>query len=339
MASFGVQTPDFPTTGCAIVFGGSGGIGAATAGLLADRGCDVVLTYRSRATEAEKLAEEIRALGRKATALSCDATDKASIEEVVRAAVAEHGRIHSVVTATGLLFRTRPLIEFTDEEFANVMQTDVTGFFNIAKAVVPALRAGGGGSITALITAAVDRTVPTDALSATPKAAVSMMVRMLATEEAAYGIRANAVGPGVIEGGMVPPMREADEVTANLLAMAVDFTPLGRLGLAEEAAEAVAFLASEQGVLHHRPVTDGRRRSLGLIERRPWRSRFARQFGPSARRPQRWDVISPLPRVAGAGTNRRKKPVVRLRQTTKSPDHQDGDQGSDLHLRSSGGRI
>jgi NAD(P)-dependent dehydrogenase (short-subunit alcohol dehydrogenase family) len=255
---YGVQLPDFPEGGCALIFGATGGIGAATAGLLAQRGCDVVLTYRSRAAEAEDLCASIRELGRKATALACDATDSAAVASIVQQALAEHGRIHTVVSATGLLFRTRPLVEFTAEEFSAVMQTDVLGFFNIAQAAVPVLRSGGGGSITALITTAVDRTVPTDALSATPKAAVSMMIRMLATEEAAHGIRANAVGPGVIEGGMVPPMRE-DPTTRDLLARAVEFTPLGRLGLVEEVAEAVAFLASSRAsyITGQRLMVDG----------------------------------------------------------------------------------
>lgn len=259
MSTFGVQTPDFPTTGCAVVFGGTGGIGAATAGLLAERGCDVVLTYRSRASEAEELAASIRTLGRKASALACDVTDQEAVQAVVDAALADHGRIHTVVSAAGLVFRTRPLVEFTHEEFAGVITTDVLGFFNIAKSSVPALRSGGGGSITALITTAVDKTVPTDALSATPKAAVSMMMRMLATEEAGYGIRANAVGPGVIDGGMVPPMRDADETTRDLLALAVDLTPLKRLGLAEEAAEAIVFLASSKAsyITGQRLMVDG----------------------------------------------------------------------------------
>lgn len=255
---FGVEGPEFPEAGCALIFGATGGIGAATAGLLAERGCDVVITYRSRAAEAEALAASIRELGRKATALACDVTDQSSVDAVVEAALAEHGRVHTVVSAAGLVFRTRALVDFTHEEFGNVMQADVMGFFNIAKATVPALRTGGGGTITALITSAVERTVPTDALSATPKAAVSMMIRMLATEEVKNGIRANAVGPGVVEGGMVPPMR-ADEQTKNLLDSAVTATPMGRLGLVEEIAEAVAFLASSKAsyITGQRLMVDG----------------------------------------------------------------------------------
>jgi NAD(P)-dependent dehydrogenase (short-subunit alcohol dehydrogenase family) len=259
MPSFGVQGPDFPSTGCAVVFGATGGIGAATAGLLAERGCDVVMTYRSREADAEKTANAIRGLGREATTLCCDVTERESVAAVVDSALAKHGRLHTVVSAAGLVFRTRPLIEFTDDEFAGVMRTDVTGFFNIAKATVPALRAGGGGSITALITTAVDRTVPTDALSATPKAAVAMMMRMLATEEAANGIRANAVGPGVLEGGMVPAMRDSDQITRDLLGLAVEQTPLKRPALAEEIAEAIVFLASSKAsyITGQRLMVDG----------------------------------------------------------------------------------
>jgi len=255
---FGIEGPEFPDSGCALIFGATGGIGAATAGLLAERGCDVVVTYRSRAAEAEALAVSIREIGRKASAVACDITDQRSVDSVVEAALGEHGRLHTVISAAGLLFRTRPLIEFTHEEFNNVLQTDVMGFLNIAKATVPALRAGGGGSMTALITTAVERTVPTDALSATPKAAVAMMVRMLAHEEVKNGIRVNAVGPGVIEGGMVPPMR-ADEQTRNLLAGAVQATPMGRLGQVEEVAEMIAFLSSARAsyVTGQRIMVDG----------------------------------------------------------------------------------
>ncbi|HEY2206280.1 MAG TPA: SDR family NAD(P)-dependent oxidoreductase [Pseudonocardia sp.] len=255
---FGVQTPEFPDTGCAVVFGATGGIGAATAGLLAQRGCDVVLTYRSRSEEAERLAASIRELGRKATVLGCDVTQRSEVTQVVETALAEHGRIHTVVSAAGLVFHTGPLVDFADDTFAGVIQADVIGFFNIAKATVPALRDGGGGSVTALITSAVDRTVPTDALSATPKAAVTMMMRQLATEEAAHGVRANAVGPGVLEGGMVIPMRD-DPTTKALLERAVDVTPLGRLGLVEEVAEAITFLASSKAsyVTGQRLMVDG----------------------------------------------------------------------------------
>lgn len=240
--SFGINTPDFPASGCALVFGGSGGLGQASAGLMAQRGSDIVVTYRARAKETLEFVEKIRATGRRAEAVACDVTDRQQVEAAYALAVERFGRVHTVVSAGGLVFDTGPLADFKAESFRGVIETDVIGFFNIAQAGIPVLRQGKGGSFVALITCATKRTVPLDALSATPKAAVQMMVRQIATEEARNGIRANAVGPGVIDGGMVIPMMQTP--TRRLLEMAVEFTPLGRLGTCDEIAEAVAYLAS-----------------------------------------------------------------------------------------------
>ena len=241
--SFGINAPEYPA-GCAIIFGGSGGLGQATAGLMAQRGSDILVTYRSRAEESRKLVEQLRGMGRKAEAMACDVTDRAQVDAVFAKAVKTFGRVHTVVSAGGLVFDTGPIADFKMESFRGVIETDVVGFFNIAQSGIPVLREGKGGSFVALITCATKRTVPLDALSATPKAAVQMMVRQIATEEARNGIRANAVGPGVIDGGMVIPMMLTE--TRKLLEMAVEYTPLGRLGTCDEIAEAVAFLASSK---------------------------------------------------------------------------------------------
>ncbi|MCK9284044.1 MAG: SDR family oxidoreductase [Rhodocyclaceae bacterium] len=110
--AYGVASPDFPSDGCAIVFGASGGLGQATAGLMAERGSNVVATYHSRAKPAEDVVADIRKLGRKAAAMPCDVTDRASIAKLVSAALAEFGRIHTVVSAGGLVFETMPMLDF-----------------------------------------------------------------------------------------------------------------------------------------------------------------------------------------------------------------------------------
>ncbi|WP_420465998.1 SDR family NAD(P)-dependent oxidoreductase [Panacagrimonas sp.] len=241
---FGIDTPDFPDSGCAIVFGGSGGLGMASAGLMAQRGSAIVVTYRSRRDESQQFVEQLRGLGYRAEAMACDVTDRAQVDAVYAGALKSFGRVHTVVSAGGLVFDTGPLADFRPESFRGVIETDVVGFFNIAQAGIPVLREGKGGSFVALITCATQRTVPLDALSATPKAAVQMLVRHIATEEARNGIRANSVGPGVVNGGMVIPMMKTE--TRKLLDMAVEFTPLGRLASCEEIAEAVAYLASSK---------------------------------------------------------------------------------------------
>ncbi|KAL7926670.1 hypothetical protein ACQKWADRAFT_281035 [Trichoderma austrokoningii] len=241
--AFGVTTPEYPD-GCAVVFGGSGGLGRASAGLMAERGSDIVVTYRSNAADAESLVEEVRKLGRKASAIACDVTDRKAVEAVFKHAVDTYKRVHTIVSAGGLVFDTGPLVDFTEESFRGVIETDVYGFYNIAKAGVPVLREGKGGSIVALITSAVDRLVPCDALSSVPKSAVTMMVRQLAAEEASHGIRANAVGPGVINAGMVLEMLKTP--TRALLEGATAVTPLNRWGTAAEIGEAVVFLASSK---------------------------------------------------------------------------------------------
>lgn len=240
---YGITEPDYPQ-GCAIVFGGSGGLGRASAGLMAERGSDILITYHSRAEAAEAFVQELRQLGRKAEAMRCDVSDRAQVDAVFERAKGRFARVHTVVSAGGLVFDTGPLVDFSAESFRGVIETDVIGFFNIAQAGVPVLRAGQGGSFVALITCATSRTVPLDACSAVPKSAVQMLVRQIATEEAVNGIRANAVRPGVIDGGMVIPMMQTH--TRELLEMAVQYTPLGRLGQCEEVAEAVAFLASSK---------------------------------------------------------------------------------------------
>ncbi|MBL6750682.1 MAG: SDR family oxidoreductase [Nevskia sp.] len=238
---FAVAAPDFPA-GCAIVFGGSGGLGRAIAGLLAERGADVVLTYRTRPQPAQAVAAEIRAIGRKASALPCELSDRAAVESVVRAAQAEYGRVHTVVSAGGLVYDTGRLAELRESSFRGVVETDVIGFFNISQAAVPALREGGGGAIVAIVTTALAHVVPRTALSAAPKAAVATMIKHLATEEGVNGIRANAVGPGVIDAGMVIPLRQGP--SRKTMDLAIGMTPLRRFGRAEEVAETVVFLAS-----------------------------------------------------------------------------------------------
>jgi NAD(P)-dependent dehydrogenase (short-subunit alcohol dehydrogenase family) len=166
--------PDFPE-GCAIVFGGSGGLGQSTARLLAARGSSVVVSYRSRKEEAESVVRQIEEQGHEAIAVQADLTSAESCKAATEAALERFGRVHTVVSSGGLAFGTPALGDTPVQDFRNVLETDVMGFFNVAQATLPAMRAGGGGSYVGIITTAVHRTYPGDTLSGPPKAAMAAL--------------------------------------------------------------------------------------------------------------------------------------------------------------------
>lgn len=128
--------------------------------------------------------------------------------------------------------------------FRDVIETDVYGFLNIAQAGIPILRQGKVGWFVVLTTTATGHTLPCNALSATPKAAMAKMVRQLALEDAFYSTRANSVGPGAIKGGMELPM--SDAASRESVEGAMQMTQMKRWVEAGELAGAVAFLGSSK---------------------------------------------------------------------------------------------
>ena len=125
------------------------------------------------------------------------------------------------------------------------MELEINGFFNTVQAVLPFIRVSKG-SIVAVTTAATDRYPIRDGLSASPKAAVEMLIRGLAAEEGKYGVRANAVGPGMLSEGMAEELIARGEYSQQDLDIATRNIPLSRFGKASDIAEAVCFLASER---------------------------------------------------------------------------------------------
>lgn len=203
----------------------------------------MVFTYRSNPEEALRLKQEIESSGRKSTMTQCDITVRESIGNVLRGAADEHGNVHTIVSATGAPFEFAHFNEINATAFREVIETDVIGFFNLAKEALPYLRACHG-SIVAIATMAVARTLPEDSLSAIPKTAVCALIKQLAVEEAHNGVRANVVGPGAIDAGLTHHFR--DIPGRDILGPIIRLIPVGRLGEASEVAEAVSFLASRR---------------------------------------------------------------------------------------------
>ena len=232
--------------GACLVFGGSGGIGAATAERVAKGGSDVAITYRGNRERAELAAKAIEALGVRCSLHQVDIANGDQIAAAIEDAAAFHGRLHSVVVAAGSDIKQPFLADVTDEQWDEVIQSDLNGFFRIVKNIIPHFRANDGGSLVHISSAGLGRTPPKDVLSVAPKAANEALVKYVAKEEGVYGIRANSVAVGVIETGIFKRL-EAEGVFNDAWKEAVlAGLPIKHFGVPEDIAEAAAFFASNR---------------------------------------------------------------------------------------------
>jgi NAD(P)-dependent dehydrogenase (short-subunit alcohol dehydrogenase family) len=229
--------------GCAIVIGGSGGIGQAICHRIAQSGIPIFFTYRSRESTARELKSEIEAAGRKAAYGRCDLTDRDAISRCLESAEHSFGSIDSVVFASGPSVGQNYVGEMTEQQLREAIEADVMGFFNLVQLALPRLRKAGGGNFVALSSIAVHTFPPKDGLGAIPKSAVEATCRAVAKEEGRFGIRANCVAPGFIEAGLGKQFMEK-LYTPEVWEAQKRRVPLRRFGQAAEIAEVVAFLAS-----------------------------------------------------------------------------------------------
>lgn len=226
--------------GVALITGGSGGIGSAIARRLIREGARVALTYRSAHPE-DLLAD----LGPRAEAHALDVRDEAGATELATTLATQHGGVHTVVHAAGPHVPMVHLSKVSVEQFAQQVDADLVGFFTIAKAFLPALRASSG-SLTVVTSAATRRYPVRDGLSAAPKGGVEALARGLAAEEGRFGIRVNCVGPGMLWDGMASRLIASGDLDERALDVAKSNIPLRRFGAADDIAAAVAFLASPE---------------------------------------------------------------------------------------------
>jgi 3-oxoacyl-[acyl-carrier protein] reductase len=232
----------------ALVVGGSGGLGLAITRLLASRGCHVAVTYRSRPEAGEAAADAARQWGVQASAYPLDLaapTAAADAAWLVDQIAAGHDGLHTLVYAAGPPVPMTHLSAVEPAAMAAQLAADAAGFFAVVQPALPHLRAAEG-SVVAVTTAATARFPVRDGLSTAPKAAVEAIVRALAAEEGRYGVRVNAVGPGMLTDGMAARLIDSGELSEEALAVTRRNIPLRRFGTAHDVAEAVCFLASDR---------------------------------------------------------------------------------------------
>ena len=228
-----------------LITGGSRGIGAATAILAAKRGYDVAFTYQSNATAANEVAEKIRATGRKALMLQADVAVEADVLGVFKQVDAQLGRLDALVNNAGILEKIMRLEQMDAARWQRVLGVNVIGSFLCAKEAVLRMstRHGGkGGGIVNVSSVAARIGSPNEFVDyAAAKGAVDSMTIGLAKEVATENIRVNAVRPGLIYTEIHASAGEPGRVDR-----AKEGVPMKRGGTADEIAETILWLLSEQ---------------------------------------------------------------------------------------------
>ena len=221
----------------AIVSGGSRGIGRAIALRLAADGADVTFFYRGNAAAADEVVAAAAAAGWKVAAEQLDVRDSAACAAAVERVPDRAGRIDILVNNAGIT-RDNPLAAFDDADVAEVLATNVTGTFNLCRAVVPYMTSQRSGAIVNLSSVAGDKGGRGQTNYAASKGAINALTRALAVELAPRKVRVNAVAPGVVDTEMSAEVRElaGETVLSRIL--------LRRWGKPEEIADAVWFLVS-----------------------------------------------------------------------------------------------
>jgi NAD(P)-dependent dehydrogenase (short-subunit alcohol dehydrogenase family) len=229
--------------GGAIVTGGSGGLGAAVCRLLAERGSDVAVFFRSNEDAARAVAAEVEAHGGRAATCRVDLLDATATAGAVDGVAEQFGGIHTLVHASGPLVRQMHVSRVGPDTFREHLEQEVMGFYDVVHPTLPHLRAVHG-SLVAVTSAGARRHPARDALSVGPKGTIEALVRALAVEEGRFGVRANCVGPGMLTDGMAVRLRESGDLDDAALEAARNNIPMRTFGTAVDLAEAVCFLAS-----------------------------------------------------------------------------------------------
>lgn len=244
----------------AIITGGTRGIGYAIACRFIEEGAAVTV-FGSRQETADTAVEKLTAAypDAKVWGRSCDLTSLEAVTEAFTQTAADMGGLDTVVNNAGISQRS-PLLDYTAEEFAKVMDLNVVAVFNGHQAAAKIMtEAGHGGTITTTSSMVAKYGQPSGVGYPTSKFAVNGMVQSLSRELAPMGIRVNAVAPGVTKTDMVANLPE--EVIKPIIAT----IPLGRMGEPEDVANAFVFLASDMSSYVTGAVlpVDGAARSYG----------------------------------------------------------------------------
>jgi 3-oxoacyl-[acyl-carrier protein] reductase len=223
----------------AVVTGAAGELGRAIARTLAACGADVAVHYHTKKESAQRLAQEIRAGGRRATAVHADVGDQASVEAMRQAVSAELGDADIVVNNAVAQYKWTTVLDQAVEDYVGQFRTCVLQNVLMAKAFVPGMIRKGGGRIVAINTECSVQLLPSQSAYASGKRGMDGVLRVLAREVGRHNITVNQVAPGwmISDRDRAAGSERAPDYERNV--------PLGHRGEDQDIANAVAFLASD----------------------------------------------------------------------------------------------
>jgi NAD(P)-dependent dehydrogenase (short-subunit alcohol dehydrogenase family) len=224
-----------------LITGGLTGIGRAAAVAFARQGAKVVVAGR-RDEAGAALAEELRAFGSEAAFIKADVRREDEVRALVDETVSRFGRLDVAVNNAGTEGQVGPITDQTAESYAATFDTNVLGVILSMKHEVRVMRGQGGGSIINVSSTYGHQGAAGASIYVASKHAVEGLTKSVALETSGSGIRVNAVAPGPTDTGMLTRFTRTPENKAAL----VTTVPLGRLGLSEELADAIVFIASDQ---------------------------------------------------------------------------------------------
>jgi len=221
----------------AVVTGGSRGIGRANVLALAKEGCHVAFNYLASAQKAQELKKEVEACGVKCLASQVDVRDLDAVKKWIDEVKGELGGLDILINNAGII-RDKALMMMTSEDWQEVIDTNLTGMFNVSRSCIVTFLKQKSGRIINISSVSGLIGLPRQVNYSAAKGGMNAFTKALAKETAAYGVTVNAVAPGFIETDILSGLSEDQRAEINKT------VPLGRIGDTDDVAKSVLFLLS-----------------------------------------------------------------------------------------------